>query len=63
MRIVEQRQHKDRSPYLRAAGIQPAPPQEQPHRRGSQGQPQPDIGERRNLMHGDADEQEGRTPD
>ena len=64
-RIVEQREQQDRAPHLRAAGraCSPLKREEQPHRRRGDRQPQPDIGQRRHVAHGDADEEEGAAPD
>jgi hypothetical protein len=62
--IVEQSEQQDRAP-CRTRQSEPLAPhlEKQPHAAGGDRQPQPDIAQRVDVADGDADEQEGATPD
>ena len=62
--VVEQSEEHDRAPHLpRKIEALALEPQEQPHRRRRDGEPQPHVGQRLHVAHRDADEEERAAPD
>lgn len=63
-RIVKHGEQHDRTPcFARQVNALTLEAEKQPHRPGGDRQTQPDISQRRHVLHGYADEEEGSAPD